>query len=211
MIHHPKRFLLCIFFSSSSRLAEKRADSLHRVSGTMDVESSVTHNSLEHIWRPTRLGKQLRGRQTRQTPLMRVSLPLILCSSCLKRSVRGLWVQRNMNTAVAIWYFLPFAAHEACSRAPRQTKRPSLPHRAAQTQHGCTRTSNLLPGLHYACIHCYAPGHTASHLIEEVPVTAGQGKQRGGTHYTVIRLLYYWIIQPFRAARSYIDQGCWGN
>ncbi|XP_023263233.1 MAPK/MAK/MRK overlapping kinase isoform X2 [Seriola lalandi dorsalis] len=64
------------------RLAEKKADTLHRVSGTMDVvESSVTPSSLEQIWRSTRLGKQLRGRYTRQTPLMRhmkhVAEPLV--------------------------------------------------------------------------------------------------------------------------------------
>ncbi|XP_023263235.1 MAPK/MAK/MRK overlapping kinase isoform X3 [Seriola lalandi dorsalis] len=64
------------------QLAEKKADTLHRVSGTMDVvESSVTPSSLEQIWRSTRLGKQLRGRYTRQTPLMRhmkhVAEPLV--------------------------------------------------------------------------------------------------------------------------------------
>ncbi|CAN9502493.1 unnamed protein product [Ophioblennius macclurei] len=53
------------------RLAEKKAETLHRVSGTMDgVGSSAMQNAFEHIWRPTRLGKQLRGRHTRQTPLM---------------------------------------------------------------------------------------------------------------------------------------------
>ncbi|XP_008305093.1 MAPK/MAK/MRK overlapping kinase [Stegastes partitus] len=53
------------------RMAEKKAETLHRVSGTMDgMGSSVMQNSLQHIWRPTRLGKQLRGRHTRQTPLM---------------------------------------------------------------------------------------------------------------------------------------------
>ncbi|XP_053192325.1 MAPK/MAK/MRK overlapping kinase-like [Scomber japonicus] len=53
------------------RLTEKKAESLHRVSGIMDgVGRSGTHNSLDQIWRPARLGKQLRGRHTRQTPLM---------------------------------------------------------------------------------------------------------------------------------------------
>ncbi|XP_019953628.2 MAPK/MAK/MRK overlapping kinase isoform X1 [Paralichthys olivaceus] len=53
------------------RLAEKNADSLHRVSAAIDgVESSGTHSSIEHIWRPTKFGKQLRGRHVRQTPLM---------------------------------------------------------------------------------------------------------------------------------------------
>ncbi|XP_028994376.1 MAPK/MAK/MRK overlapping kinase-like isoform X1 [Betta splendens] len=53
------------------RLAEKKADTLHRVSGIVDgVGSGETHSSLQHIWRQTRLGKQLRGRHTRQTPLM---------------------------------------------------------------------------------------------------------------------------------------------
>ncbi|XP_074515947.1 MAPK/MAK/MRK overlapping kinase isoform X1 [Sebastes fasciatus] len=47
------------------RLAEKK------VSGSMEgLEISGTHNSLDHIWRPARLGKQLRGRHTRQTPLI---------------------------------------------------------------------------------------------------------------------------------------------
>ncbi|KAM9708566.1 MAPK/MAK/MRK overlapping kinase isoform 1-T1 [Menidia menidia] len=53
------------------RMAEKKTDALYRVSGTFDgVGSPVMLNSLEHVWRPTRLGKQLRGRHTRQTPLM---------------------------------------------------------------------------------------------------------------------------------------------
>ncbi|KAG8013296.1 MAPK/MAK/MRK overlapping kinase [Nibea albiflora] len=53
------------------RLAEKKAESLHRLSGTMDgMESSGSYKSLDHIWRPARLGKQMRGRHTRQTPLM---------------------------------------------------------------------------------------------------------------------------------------------
>ncbi|TMS21075.1 MAPK/MAK/MRK overlapping kinase [Larimichthys crocea] len=53
------------------RLAEKKAESLHRLSGSMDgIESSGSYKSLDHIWRPTRLGKQMRGRHTRQTPLM---------------------------------------------------------------------------------------------------------------------------------------------
>ncbi|KAG7509899.1 MAPK/MAK/MRK overlapping kinase isoform X1 [Solea senegalensis] len=53
------------------RLAEKKADSLHRVTGAIGgVESSAMHSSMDHICRPTKLGKQLRGRHTRQTPLM---------------------------------------------------------------------------------------------------------------------------------------------
>ena len=55
-------------------MAEKKADTLHRVSVTLDgVGSTVMQNSLEHVWRPTRHGKQLRGRHIRQTPLMSVS------------------------------------------------------------------------------------------------------------------------------------------
>ncbi|XP_076013876.1 MAPK/MAK/MRK overlapping kinase [Genypterus blacodes] len=53
------------------RLAEKRADPLHRAVGAVDgVQTSGGTNSLDHIWRPARLGKQVRGRHTRQTPLM---------------------------------------------------------------------------------------------------------------------------------------------
>ncbi|XP_060919831.1 MAPK/MAK/MRK overlapping kinase-like isoform X1 [Labrus mixtus] len=53
------------------RLAEKKSGPLHRLSDTIDgVDGSGTHNSLDHIWRPARCGKQLRGRHTRQTPLM---------------------------------------------------------------------------------------------------------------------------------------------
>ncbi|XP_026156543.1 MAPK/MAK/MRK overlapping kinase isoform X1 [Mastacembelus armatus] len=53
------------------RLAEKKTDTLDRVSMAIDgIESSGTRTSLEHIWRPAKLGKQLRGRHTRQTPLM---------------------------------------------------------------------------------------------------------------------------------------------
>ncbi|TKS86732.1 MAPK/MAK/MRK overlapping kinase [Collichthys lucidus] len=52
------------------RLAEKKAESLHRLSDMDGTESSGSYKSLDHIWRPTRLGKQMRGRHTRQTPLM---------------------------------------------------------------------------------------------------------------------------------------------
>ncbi|XP_041667991.1 MAPK/MAK/MRK overlapping kinase-like isoform X2 [Cheilinus undulatus] len=53
------------------RLAEKKSESLQRLSGTIvGVQGSGTHNSLDHIWRPARVGKQLRGRHTRQTPLI---------------------------------------------------------------------------------------------------------------------------------------------
>ncbi|XP_067336680.1 MAPK/MAK/MRK overlapping kinase-like isoform X1 [Channa argus] len=69
------------------RLAEKKADTLHRVPGTMDgVGSSETHSSLEHIWRPTKLGKQLRGRHTRQTPLMSHNLKHV-AEPVLRRNV----------------------------------------------------------------------------------------------------------------------------
>ncbi|KAM9354411.1 MAPK/MAK/MRK overlapping kinase [Pholidichthys leucotaenia] len=53
------------------RMAEKKSETHHGVSGILDaVVSSVKQNSLEHIWRPTRFGKQMRGRHARQTPLM---------------------------------------------------------------------------------------------------------------------------------------------
>uniref|UniRef100_A0A3B4UU35 MOK protein kinase n=1 Tax=Seriola dumerili TaxID=41447 RepID=A0A3B4UU35_SERDU len=51
------------------RLAEKKADTLHRVSGTMDgVESSVTPSSLEQIWRSTRLAEPLVRRNVPHYP-----------------------------------------------------------------------------------------------------------------------------------------------
>ncbi|XP_056282402.1 MAPK/MAK/MRK overlapping kinase-like isoform X1 [Pseudoliparis swirei] len=54
-----------------TRQAEKKVETFQRVSVTMDgLESGGTHNALDHIWRPARLGKQLRGRHTRQTPLI---------------------------------------------------------------------------------------------------------------------------------------------
>ncbi|XP_033844221.1 MAPK/MAK/MRK overlapping kinase-like [Periophthalmus magnuspinnatus] len=51
------------------RLAEKKAESLQRVGNVDSLDSSGVHNSLEHLWRPTRLGRPLRGRHTRQTAL----------------------------------------------------------------------------------------------------------------------------------------------
>ncbi|XP_041827074.1 MAPK/MAK/MRK overlapping kinase-like isoform X2 [Melanotaenia boesemani] len=57
------------------RMPENAAETLHRVSGTFDgVGGTVKQNPLEHIWRPTRLGKQLRGRHIRQTPLMSLNM-----------------------------------------------------------------------------------------------------------------------------------------
>lgn len=66
------------------------------------VESSVMHNSLDHNWRPTRLGKQLRGRHTRQTPLMSVSLfgsVLRLTEVCVSLNLSDCFlpVQHNMK------------------------------------------------------------------------------------------------------------------
>uniref|UniRef100_A0A3Q2PCR2 MOK protein kinase n=1 Tax=Fundulus heteroclitus TaxID=8078 RepID=A0A3Q2PCR2_FUNHE len=49
-----------------TRMAEKKAETLQRVSENLEG----TQNSVEQIWRPGRLGKQLRGRQPRQTPLL---------------------------------------------------------------------------------------------------------------------------------------------
>ncbi|KAK7945191.1 hypothetical protein WMY93_000919 [Mugilogobius chulae] len=46
------------------RLSERRSESLQRVGNVDDLDSS-----LEHLWRPTRLGRTMRGRHTRQTPL----------------------------------------------------------------------------------------------------------------------------------------------
>uniref|UniRef100_A0A3Q1BDV0 Protein kinase domain-containing protein n=1 Tax=Amphiprion ocellaris TaxID=80972 RepID=A0A3Q1BDV0_AMPOC len=51
------------------RMAEKKAETLHRVSGTMDgIGSSVMQNSFEHIWRPTRLADPLIRRNVPHYP-----------------------------------------------------------------------------------------------------------------------------------------------
>lgn len=66
-------------------MAENKAETLHRVSATLDgVGSSAAQQSLDQIWRPARLGKQLRGRYTRQTPLMSVSPIFIIITYELK-------------------------------------------------------------------------------------------------------------------------------
>ncbi|XP_055010914.1 MAPK/MAK/MRK overlapping kinase isoform X2 [Boleophthalmus pectinirostris] len=51
------------------RLAEKKAESLQRMGNVDGLDSSGVHNSLEHLWRPTRMTRPLRGRHPRQTPL----------------------------------------------------------------------------------------------------------------------------------------------
>lgn len=57
----------------SFRMAEKRAETFHRLSGTLQgPESGSSHNSLNHTCRPSRVGK-LKGRHARQTPLLNVS------------------------------------------------------------------------------------------------------------------------------------------
>lgn len=111
------------------------------------------------------------------------------------------------------WYhliLLPSSAqHEACSRAPHQTERPSLSCRAAQAQHGRTRTTDLLPNPHHACIYCHPPRHTASHHVEKVPVAVGQGKHRRATQTS--GFLNLEIIQSFRPPGSLIFQEHCGN
>ncbi|KAM8833182.1 MAPK/MAK/MRK overlapping kinase isoform 1-T1 [Synchiropus picturatus] len=52
------------------RLAEKKSESFHRVSGSLDGLDRSGPQSFDLIWRPTRHGRQLRGRYTRQTPLI---------------------------------------------------------------------------------------------------------------------------------------------
>ncbi|XP_016891988.1 MAPK/MAK/MRK overlapping kinase isoform X2 [Cynoglossus semilaevis] len=50
------------------RLAEKKADRVAAALGGGDTGG--IHGSVEHLWRPSKLGKQLRARHARQTPLM---------------------------------------------------------------------------------------------------------------------------------------------
>ncbi|MED6273458.1 hypothetical protein CHARACLAT_006592 [Characodon lateralis] len=53
------------------RMGEKKSEIPQRVAENLDgTGNTVTQNSSEQIWRPTRLGKQLRGRHPRQTPLI---------------------------------------------------------------------------------------------------------------------------------------------
>ncbi|XP_029983592.1 LOW QUALITY PROTEIN: MAPK/MAK/MRK overlapping kinase [Sphaeramia orbicularis] len=47
------------------RLTEKKAEDTSQSWEWDGLGSSGMHNSLEHIWRPTRLGRQMRGRHTR--------------------------------------------------------------------------------------------------------------------------------------------------
>lgn len=75
--HDATRCLLnsdCVSIDlSSSRMAEKRAESVHRLSGTLHgPEGRGSDNPLNHTCRPARIRK-LKGRQARQTPLLNVS------------------------------------------------------------------------------------------------------------------------------------------
>lgn len=57
----------------SFRMAEKRAETFHRLPGTLHgLEGAGSHNSLNRACRPTRVGK-LKCRNARQTPLLNVS------------------------------------------------------------------------------------------------------------------------------------------
>lgn len=75
--HRAARCLLnscCVSIRLSSfRMAEKRADSFHRLSGTLHgPESGGSDNPFNHTCRPARIGK-LKVRNARQTPLLNVS------------------------------------------------------------------------------------------------------------------------------------------
>lgn len=59
---------------SSFRMAEKRAETFHRLSGTLHGTESGSDNPSNHTCRPARIGK-LKGRHARQTPLLNVSPP----------------------------------------------------------------------------------------------------------------------------------------
>ncbi|XP_072313396.1 MAPK/MAK/MRK overlapping kinase-like [Eucyclogobius newberryi] len=52
-----------------TRLSERRAQSLQRGVNVDGLDNMAVQNSLEHLWHPTRLGRVLRGRHPRQTPL----------------------------------------------------------------------------------------------------------------------------------------------
>lgn len=75
--HEATRCLLnscCVSIDLSSfRMAEKRAESFHRLSGTLHgPESRGSDKPLNHTCRPARIRK-LKGRHVRQTPLLNVS------------------------------------------------------------------------------------------------------------------------------------------
>ncbi|XP_032402732.1 LOW QUALITY PROTEIN: MAPK/MAK/MRK overlapping kinase [Xiphophorus hellerii] len=50
------------------RMGEKKSETLQRISENVDGKGNIV--KLAHTWRPTKLGKQLRGRHPRQTPLV---------------------------------------------------------------------------------------------------------------------------------------------
>lgn len=129
----------------SPRQTEKKAETFHRASGTMNgLESVETHNSFDHIWRPARPGKQLRGRHTRQTPL--------ICVSQLKENV-----QASMNTADTIWHCLPLK-HNMKHVAEPATRR-NVPPRPTELP----KLNLLLPGPQMSFPVSATPSFTATH------------------------------------------------
>ncbi|CAL8301318.1 unnamed protein product [Boreogadus saida] len=57
------------------RLAEKKSESLMRTIEAVEAgDTGKMPHSIEHIWRPARIGKQVRGRHSRQTSLLSHSI-----------------------------------------------------------------------------------------------------------------------------------------
>lgn len=142
-------------------MAEKRAETFHRLSGSLHgTESSGSDKPLlNHVCRPARIGK-LKGRHARQTPLLNVS----------HTSTQPSWTPQARVTASVVFFS---AQSQAPSRPAEQEDHPPLPRRAAQAQPGGAGPAAPHRSFHRASVH--PPRDAARRRIQEVPIAAGQG------------------------------------
>ncbi|XP_054909175.1 MAPK/MAK/MRK overlapping kinase-like isoform X2 [Poeciliopsis prolifica] len=111
------------------RMGEKKSDTLQRSSENIDGKGNTVKSA--HTWRPTKLGKQLRGRHPRQTPLVNHN-PKRAADPHSRRNATHLTQLPRINMAAHQFPF-PFSAIPAFTLNHKPTLPPISPKKC-QTQ-----------------------------------------------------------------------------
>ncbi|XP_023208445.1 MAPK/MAK/MRK overlapping kinase isoform X3 [Xiphophorus maculatus] len=113
------------------RMGEKKSETLQRISENVDGKGNIV--KLVHTWRPTKLGKQLRGRHSRQTPLVNHNLKRAADTQSRRNAPHPEQLPRLNMAAHGHQFPFPFSAIPAFTFNHKPTLPPISPKKC-QTQ-----------------------------------------------------------------------------
>ncbi|XP_027856335.1 MAPK/MAK/MRK overlapping kinase isoform X4 [Xiphophorus couchianus] len=113
------------------RMGEKKSETLQRISENVDGKGNIV--KLAHTWRPTKLGKQLRGRHSRQTPLVNHNLKRAADTQSRRNAPDPAQLPRLNMAAHGHQFPFPFSAIPAFTFNHKPTLPPISPKKC-QTQ-----------------------------------------------------------------------------